>query len=554
MSPCRKHMPLVVTMWIVVAAVAGGCSGDDEAAHGSMSYVAISGGGFRSQVAQAAWTLGMMAASGSENLEELMRNVDAIASNSGGTWFTTQLAFSESFKTAMEMPDAASTYMTDGYMGTIREIYKDSTYDCSELIQKNPLLGWLCRGVDILAPWLYMVELTGAEEVSWVDLVNAMVYAPFYMNLELEGVMLDGPRQSWAKGKALILSASMLTNEVILNDRWFEGLLGPEGFYDVGGSPGMPEQVTATPVAIVSADRDVVVPDFFTAGQMPIKYGNNACSPERHGSTIVLPEKQDLSSLPVIQAAAISSAAAAVAASAAVLENSTLPLKFLHDPQIAYLLRNLAPSFSMKPSGISYVPDIPHYFGAHEFSEESLIRMADGGYTDNLSVAYMLRFLLDNGQIDGFNIVSFFNTNTDFILSDAIPEQMAWLFGYGEEDGLVVRSVASGLGLKIMAPTVFDQSGLDNAQVLWSYTNTDDSVSLRYVRCRVVTVENKNFGIDAGHEGIVHFFVVQAPKAPAIPLSPDSFDAYESLMNTTFDAVMNHGGWNWLKTAFRMEP
>ena len=33
-----------------------------------------------------------------------MKNIDAVASNSGGTWFITQLAFSESFRTALEMP------------------------------------------------------------------------------------------------------------------------------------------------------------------------------------------------------------------------------------------------------------------------------------------------------------------------------------------------------------------------------------------------------------------------------------------------------------------
>ncbi len=59
---------------------------------GANVHTAFSGGGWRAHTAQAAWMMGMLDA-GDMDLDALTQSVGSMASNSGGTWFLTQLAY-----------------------------------------------------------------------------------------------------------------------------------------------------------------------------------------------------------------------------------------------------------------------------------------------------------------------------------------------------------------------------------------------------------------------------------------------------------------------------
>ncbi len=163
-------------------------------------HTAFSGGGWRSHTAQAAWTLGMMNAGGL-SLDEVFENAGSMSSNSGGTWFLTQLAYSERFREALEAPGAESTYASTGYLGLIKKAVSGKLGGCSS----SPLKSW-CEKWELLSA---AVSLSGGlGSLNWGVVVNDVVFSPYGMNSELADTPISGAREAWASDKTLIFAAA----------------------------------------------------------------------------------------------------------------------------------------------------------------------------------------------------------------------------------------------------------------------------------------------------------------------------------------------------------
>ncbi len=105
----------------LVLLYAVGCSSPDPSpppAEAPYSvHVAFAGGGWRAHSAHAGWTMSLLNG-GSNNLKDVFTHVGTVSSNSGGSWFSTMLVYSDSFVTAIEAQDAIHTWPNSGKSAT----------------------------------------------------------------------------------------------------------------------------------------------------------------------------------------------------------------------------------------------------------------------------------------------------------------------------------------------------------------------------------------------------------------------------------------------------
>ena len=94
----------------------------------SNRYVTFSGGGWNSHTASSGWVAGALKALNNEQqnkfqsggLNELFKNINGFAANSGGGWFLSMLGFSKPFEDAITK-NPSSWFDQDGYMGKQKE-------------------------------------------------------------------------------------------------------------------------------------------------------------------------------------------------------------------------------------------------------------------------------------------------------------------------------------------------------------------------------------------------------------------------------------------------
>lgn len=525
--------------------------------------VAISGGGFRSHSGQAAWTMAMLNKSGM-TLDQAMQNVGPISSNSGGSWFLTQLAYSKAtdpFQEALSAPNPVDNWTgSTGYLGKIEQMYNAHSWSCPSGFE-SICGGGVNTGLGYIAAAILLGQAAGDSKLSWREAVQNLVFEPYGMNSganSLTAKNLTSQRTGWSQGKPLVIGTSVLTDQVVLNQRPLSSYLD-KGFYSAaveapGGEPSV-NQAPATPVSLLSpSSAPGSATSGFLAGMPTFGYGNDVSDPNDKTSTPARSAYLDATNLPVIDAAAMSSAAVGAGASVSVLKQANLPWYYpITNAEAAYLLSGMAPAYNLNTMDFVDSDQIPSSWGSDEFASNHLARFADGGYGDNSSAVHNLRYLQDNGQADNFDLVVFDNTATPNVTGDEHYRNMsgdiANLFGYQETDGHV-PDCQSGFCTNVVSPHVFQQV-TPSAESTWKYPQSSSSASepaLSYNSYQVTTVANDSFGIQAGHHGTVHVFQAIGD-VPAAPLSPADFPAYKAYMNTIYDGVTTGGGWPYLKAA-----
>lgn len=85
--------------------------------------LSFEGGGFRAMVADAG-LIGAALKGRQLSAKSLLEKVSVISGNSGGTWFTTCLAYSPEFVSGLEKVDGFFDASTGGYMGIVSESYQ----------------------------------------------------------------------------------------------------------------------------------------------------------------------------------------------------------------------------------------------------------------------------------------------------------------------------------------------------------------------------------------------------------------------------------------------
>jgi len=270
--------------------------------------VALSGGGWHSHTCHSAWFAAMLDAPWAPKLKQVLWNVDVIASNSGGSWFLSMLAFSKAFCEALEGKASRDQWAVlepdtyaNGFLEQTRRAFGDSVLD-------EQLWG-LAR----------VLRLSLTEYgFDWQKAAKGLVYHPLGMKTELENASLSGACQDWLNypdgpdSKTLLFAISLMTENVVLCQ---DGPFSHEQIYDAK----VEGQKMFTPVVFARSASNHNPPHFFSVGkEVALAYtSKGTLVSESKGEVAVnQEEKRDeirntAAGIKVMDAAVASSAAAA---------------------------------------------------------------------------------------------------------------------------------------------------------------------------------------------------------------------------------------------------
>jgi len=509
-------------------------------------YVAFSGGGWHSHTTLAGWLMGAMDAMDSEEadsgtLENLTTNVDALSCNSGGCWFTTQLAFSETFSSKLETQTNEQYFSLDGYLGQTRKIFED---ELDHLVTKPE--------------YVTMAHYT----THWSDFLEKSVFKPFDMNSELANVTLDSDpdstRLSWAEYTPLIYSTALGTNTFVTSD---DGWWDYKTYYQAGFETDWFDEgkhYTYTPAAFTSlGDSDHIKSPVFLVGDIKLRYAYDNSAYPWVESTNIIPADHPSGGIRVMGAAASSSAAAGLLAN------------------INYQTSESAIGFEVTENGFEqYYDDGAMDEDYNDTAQKRRVRFADGGYVDNTSAAFMMKHLQVNDLDSAFKIVLFMNSSTSATSSILvnelnIPQSAAILFGHGFNEPVSDNGTIPFIDktipftdkkvdiVSVPSADIFTEASWKSGKEYWKHA--DNGVSLRYVKFDVTTKDNPRFGIEAGSTGELHLFIGVMDASNAMPGDYTSqssidgiLDTYETMLTETRKGVTEEGGWKYLKEALNL--
>ena len=535
------HNSRKVALAALVLLYAVGCSSSDSSPPSEGEepspysvHVAFSGGGWRAHTGHSGWTLSLLEG-GSKKLEDVFAHVGAVSSNSGGSWFSTMLMYSGDFDTAIEAANAINTWPVsgDGATGWLgQQQYLFDQADCHGL-----------SGDNFTA--CVFAYYTGEDVTYWQKVVEDLVFANYPIT-----VPLSGKRQTWAEGKPLLLAATMLTTEAVLGEeggdkQYYQACLSPsapvlngDSGASCSGGTGATSDVTPVTFSSMPSGSTFTAPPFLPAAgtgtngaHFNLGYTENALSsPATATTTIENPLTSDV--IPVVTAAAASSAAAGFGASGVVTG----------DWEEAYLASGEALSFQLA-GDMQYV--VANGMTVEALAEAKIVQIADGGPVDNSGAAQLVSFLQLNNQAEGFNIVAFDNVQVLYTPGGSAANvgiDIAYLFGEGLWQGNQICSGANGSGTCITVPIlqIFEVDPLTSPPALtWSAAAGDNDPpnlvhQLIYTKYKVTTTDNPTLGVAAGTTGTLHAFTCawsDADTSPQNNTQDGDFKTYADMLS-----------------------
>jgi hypothetical protein len=396
-------------------------SPEDKAdAEAGKVYMSFSGGGYHAHAGASSVMMSLMdrvrataAPDATIGLADITQNVEAFSSNSGGSWFLSQAAYTSKFSKALEAIDGWKTYTSnEGYFG---QAYK---YIASLDRDKDICLPLAVFSQDEYEKCLAMVEgadsylkfLLSGGDANWHKLaVNAVFGQKFedsswHTMADDAKKLISGERQEWARDKSLVFASSMLTETPALNySVGWATIQSMQGKQNGEVVPGAAPVMFTVPGA--SGDT---MSNFLPGGDTELQYGtaikvDGSFLPDGRIKPFTLPASLSTRPARVIDVAASSSAAGAGFIDVPDMRASGLPA------DLAALLANFAPAFTLR-DGTTYNGPFGMKEDLHDLSDKLAVRLADGGFVDNTAVAYLLRYMADNNHLnDGFNILSMDN-------------------------------------------------------------------------------------------------------------------------------------------------
>jgi hypothetical protein len=505
-------------------------------------HLAFAGGGWRAHTGHAAWTMSLLDG-GNKKLADVFANVGAVSSNSGGSWFSTMLMYSDKFIKAIEANNAINSWSTSGWLGQQQQLFDNSsylTYPCDSL-----------SGSKFVA---CVFAANTNDPGYWNEVVTNIVYNDYPID---KSVTLNTPHQAWAKDKPLLLAATLLTNEVVLTDTKIVG--GFDLFYQACADPSVPilkglkgaicsnalsTDVTPTTFASMPSGSTYKTPPFLSqitgAGQSVFNIAYKKNGSKKHPidttahSTIENPLVND--KVPVVIAAATSSAAVGFAASEHISGSWT----------DSWGGEDEALSFQLAGSAVKFVDASD--MTLQELASNKIVRLADGGAVDNSGVAQLVSFLQLNKQADGFNIIAFDNVQQAFTPAGGngavVGTDIAYLFGEGLTGG--DKFCVQKYCVTVPDLRIFDLASLTGTLATWSATDTGAKPQmLIYTKYQVTTVDNAVFGIAAGTTGTLHAFTCVSPGSDTVPMNvtqDGDFIAYGKMVKFINSGLLANGG------------
>lgn len=464
-------------------------------------YLALSGGGFNAQSSHAGLLAGAMDALAKQgkdgNIDNLLGHVKKLASSSGGTWFSTLLAYTDGFRSQFESKTGRDGYTTTGYNGKLRKIFEGLGYN-TDGSYKTPAFtgiakyayGLLKDGIDAaisaaakvtaipektIRTGLDTALFSGAMSLntikesglSWLGFVNNYVNKPLGLDQALQGLTMTSPHQPWAQDVDLILPGVLQTTKQTLGTY---GLLGVyRATHTTTPKASVPSQVNFTPVllssrAVSSPASKPIGQALFTAGEFTSTYQSERPLANPKPITKTIPANLS-NQLPIATVSAISSAAAGmmagpIALTSSLFDSPTLPKIAKTAVQLAQdalsdVVNGLAPAVSINKGVLGPVPTLDETQQSTKGAAEvGVVRMADSGYVDNSAVAYLLRDIQDSkGTTQPFNITLWMQSNEkpdavtglqtrvriandpSKLSSFGLPSEVPLLFGQSKGDG-----------------------------------------------------------------------------------------------------------------------
>jgi hypothetical protein len=559
-----KHSLVVAPIFFIVLMFSA-CGSDatkeevaeTEIAQGADSiHVAFAGGGWRAHTGHSGWTMSLLNNGKKQRtLDEAFTNVRSMSSNSGGSWFSTMLMYSEDFNQAIEAKNAFETWDSSGWLGQQKNIFDDVYCEHSN---------WLPYFRCILD---HLGE-NGEEAGHWKAVIEKLVFRDYSIDTT---ITLADNHLDWAVDKPLLLAASLLTKEVVMNDNaedsginYYQACIAPsnpqwDNEYG-GASCAGGESPYVSPVifsSIPASFRSTVkVPPFFPqihSGSSPANfrigyYDKSATFPFEIDTFLQNPVRSD--QLPVMVAASASSAALGFTASASILYQNDIGLQ--EQWNLAYEAEDEALSFELRDSTVKYID--ASALSNYEMKDRQVVRIADGGPVDNSGVAQIIKYLQMNGEADGFNIVAFDNVEQPFypferIKANPVGGDIAYLFGENlDDDGDTGFCTDFGfLEFCIDVPKlqVFEAISLDTTQITWHIRHNDNpKKQLVYTKYKVTTTDNNTFGITKGSHGTLHAFTCIWEGAGTGPFTDpkSNFKAYAEMLNFIKDGLRANEG------------
>lgn len=451
------HKKYLTTILLSSALITSQAFSDDSLVPNKKNIgMAFTGGGWHAHAGHSGWLAGAMDST-KQDLTHLMSNVDTLASNSGGSWFLSMLAFSDKFVNSLETVEGRNSYSTTGYLGNSYEMFQDTIKDnssstCPIITKISTTAGNICNALstdfDIINK--YDRSNTGENHLGWGDLVRTSVYQPVGKHAledkKLHKVTLQDSHLSWATNKSLVFSSTALTEDVVISadDIYLKSFLLPKVQYSMSFDNKVPRQKNFTPVFFTSLDKSShKATPFFSAGNPKLTYwrGEKQKKPTHdrtllfHAGKHQLPvRKKDntaketfnidanlsLDKVKIVNATISSSSAAGMSASKKLMSLLTGDTSSELLGEASWLLSALATPVDLNNSSVTfknsgYVLGSNGYRGyelLESVKKKRTIRLADGGYFDNTGVSYLIRHMQENNLDDNFNVISFLNNTT----------------------------------------------------------------------------------------------------------------------------------------------
>jgi len=516
-------------------------------------HLAFAGGGWRAHSGHSAWTMSLLE-EGDYKLDTIFANVGTISSNSGGSWFSTMLMYSPSFIDSIQAQDAIKSWssLEGGWIGGQYKLFKEA--DCS---------GSIYRGYGFLPCVISATLPHYDDDAYWNLVVKDLVYSNFPI---ADSITLNHPTQPWAQNKPLLLAASLLTDEVVINatadigghDRFYQicadssepNLTGLEGAYC---SDGDSIQVTPATFSRIPVGSNYIAPPFLSQNSAKavfnVGYKTNGTKKSAPDTTVHITIQNPIASknVPVITAAATSSAALGFAASE----------KIGGGWDASWAAEDAALSFSLADSKAQFVD--AEYFTLQQMVDSSIVRIADGGAVDNSGVAQLVSSLQQNNSIsDTLHIVAFDNVtdgypsrwSTSEIAMTTVGTDIAYLFGEGLSPGN--KFCAGKYCVNVPDLQIFEGAALYNTTAEWAYTDKENR--LIYTKYIATTKANSVFNVSPNTTVVLHAFTCIYPTADTAPMNEKGatklgFGAYGDMIQFIHTGLGKQGGLHHLQKA-----
>jgi hypothetical protein len=581
-------------------------------------YLALSGGGFNAHSSHAGWLAGAMdglAALGKDNdVDNILGKVRGLSSSSGGTWFSSQLGYSDAFRSQFESKAGRDAYNVSGYNGQLKQIFRALGYNSDGTINLSSLpastqvaIQTLGAAIDAVRPGSPVGGKSAGEKnfldqllflpamadntvtksgLNWRGFVDNYVNKPLGIDEDLKNLSLSSDRGSWAKDVDFVMGGVMQTSPVALGQYGNGNIKTLAKVSAVPSDSAVPSQKHFTPLSMVSRAPEEVGANptasaLFTAGDFNRTYQGEFLG-RRTAKNYKQPIKSSLANaLSLVEVSTISSAAAGLLAGTdslvgglpSLLQDLSRPIR----NEVENLLRDFAPAVTIKNGILGPVPALSaSQKNTRGAAGLGAVRLADSGYVDNSSVGYLLRDIQDTkGVSSPFEIALFMNSSeapdpvtglnkrvrvgpsagslSSFGLASEVPNLFGQSIGDGTLDGDVIVNALSAPRLPIYTPSakVFEEAAwYGKSAPDWSYSK--GSVNLSYHNLDVKTVDNKTFGVKGGQAGKLHIFSAINRDSFAAPLYFGQLDEYAENYDVIREGIANQGGFAYLQAALGM--